>query len=340
MARLWSPRLQQAFIDVTKATKELFDNSAELLNVREDYNLVCQAGSTTEQNEKFVSTVRDGAAKKTPEGTQTGTMNTYSGYSTIISMEDKVVSGRGYTYEYRMGRMDSTEKFAEDYLADSMKNVRSIYNVINKDFFSLLNNGFTSTLSADPTKLLFATDHNFTPDVDLADPLNQFDNLMPAVAPSTDVLDDLYERVGSFTDIEGIPMIFDVNKLFVKKGGKAAREWKKILGIKGSDQYQANFISSTWTGGTNNNGINIYMGMDGIQLIETPYITSNTAYYFMPDYDMDGIENPLYLSYMQRPTLYADFRDVDTFTDTVKFVSYYKKWIKNIPIGLYGSQGA
>lgn len=334
MSRLGSPRLQQLFLDVTKSTKELFDNSAELLNVREHYNLICQAESTTEQNEKFVSTVRDGAARNVPEGTQTPMMNTYQGYETIIGMKDKAVTGKWYTYEYWMGRMDSTEKFQEDYLADSLKNIRSIYNLINRDFFSLLNNGFTTTLTPNPTKTLFATDHNFTDDVDVNDPNNQFDNLLPPVSPSTAVLDDLYERVGEFTDIEWIPMLFNINKLFVKKGGSASREWKKILGIKGSDQYQANLISGT------NNGINIYMGADDMQLIETPYISSGTAYYFSPDYSMEDLTNPLYIAYMERPTLYADFRDVDTFSDTVKFVSYYKTGVRNIPIGLYGSAGA
>lgn len=77
-----------------------------------------------------------------------------------------------------------------------------------------------------------------------------------------------------------------------------------------------------------------------MMLIETPYITSTTAYYFMPDYDMESLVNPLYIAYMQRPTMYGDFRDVDKFTDTVKFASYYKFGVRNIPVGLYGSQGA
>ena len=71
-------------------------------------------------------------------------------------------------------------------------------------------------------------------------------------------------------DSKGKPMPVSMKSIVVKKGGKAAVAARKLFGMYGS-QYSPTVIGD----------INIYMGE--FNIIETPYIISDTAYYFMGD---------------------------------------------------------
>jgi hypothetical protein len=212
----------------------------------------------------------------------------------------------------------------KEYMNDTKSMMWGLWNEVNVQFFELLNNGFTTTLSPDG-EILFSAAHFFTADLPVAG-FNIFDNLLPAAAPSLDVLADVEQRAGAFTDVGGRPMSLNPRKILVKRGGKAYREFKKILF---PDRYAPIVISGT------NNGVNIYEGE--YTLIEVPYITSNTAYYIMEDYNNSMLTNPLYLGFHQRPTIYGIEDRVDTLTHQITYVSYYKTGVINIPIGMYGS---
>ncbi len=328
MALLSAPNFLQFINDYTKATKELIDNSVETMNDRQCYSYVVNAEDTTEENERFVSTVRLSDPKKTPEGQKVWASDSFTGYETIIKPLDKTTDSIQYSFEYEQGKRDDTQRIEQEYINDYKSMMRGLYNDINVEFFSLLNNGFASaganaTLSPD-LEIFFSQNHKFTDDV----PGVTFDNLMPAVAPSLDVLADLEERAGAFVDLGGRPMSLNPRIILVKRWGKAYREWKKILF---PDRYQPTQI--TWA-----NGVNIYEGE--YTLVECPYITSSTAYYFMEDYNNSVLSHPLYLGFHQRPTIYGSDNYVDTLTHKITYVSRYKVWVKNIPIGMYASEGA
>lgn len=323
---LSSPNFLSYINGLTKETKELFDNSVEVQNNRQAYSLVVDAIDTTEINEKFVSTVRFANPSKTGEGQAVGASDSYTGFTTIISPLDKTTDSITYSFEYEQGKRDDTQKILQEYNADARSMMWGMYNDINVEFFGLLNDGFTTTLAPDG-ELLFSTTHIFTADLP-ATGNNVFDNLLPAVAPSLDVIADVEQRAGAFKDVGGRPMPLNPRIILVKKGGKAYREFKKILF---PDRYSPIALTGA-------NGVNIYEGE--YKLIETPYITSNTAYYFMEDYNNSVLKNPLYLAFHQRPTIYGMDDYVDTLTHKITYVSYYKVGVRNIPIGLYGSVGA
>ena len=325
--RLSGPHFLEFINGLTKETKELIDNSVETMNDRQCYSLVTQAEDTTEIDEKFVSTVRTGKPQATPEGQKIGSSESFEGYTTIISPLDKETDSIVYSFEYEQGKRDDTQKITMEYNRDVRSKMRGLYNEVNVNFFSLINKGFASagvdaTLSPD-SEILFSAAHKFIDQ----EPTATFDNLMPAVAPSLEVLADLEERAWAFVDVWGRPMSLNPRTILVKRWGKAFREFKKILF---PDRYAPREITGA-------NGVNIYEGE--YTLIECPYIESSTAYYFMEDYSNSVITDPLYLGFHQRPTIYGSDDYVDSLTHQISMVSYYKVWVRNVPIGLYGSEG-
>lgn len=306
-----------AFInDLTKETKMLIDNSVELNNDRQAYAAMVNAVDTTEINEKFVSTVRDSNPQTTPEGQNVGASNSYEGYTVILSPHDKTTDSILYSFEYTQGKRDETQKIMQEYNQDARSKMWGLYNDVNVKFFSLFNNGFTTTLSPDG-EILFSAAHKFTDNI----PAVTFDNLLAAAAPSLDVLAEVEQRAGAFVDLGGRPMSLNPKCILVKRGGKAFREFKKILF---PDRYQPIVISGT------NNGVNIYEGE--YKLIECPYITSSTAYFITEDYNNSMLKNPMYLGFHQRPTIYGYDDHVGTLTHEITYVSYYKTGVINIPI--------
>jgi len=329
--QLSAPNFLSFINGLTKETKELYDNSVELNNDRQAYSKVARVMDTNEINEKFVSTVRLSAPQKTPEGQNVGASDSFEGYTVIVSPHDKTTDSLTYSFEYKEGKRDDTQKIIQEYDTNSRDMMWGLYNEINVQFFELLNNGFASawvnaTLSPDG-EILFSAAHTFTADLP-ATGNNVFDNLLPAVAPSLDVLADVQERSGAFKDVGGRPMSLNPRIILVKRGGKAFREFSKIIN---PNRYAPTQI-------TGSNGVNIYELE--YTLIECPFITSGTAYYIMEDYNNSVLKNPLYLGFHQRPTIYGMEDRVDTLTHQTTYVSYYKTWVINIPIGLYGSEGA
>jgi len=308
----------------SKESKELIDNSVETYNDGMSFSKVVSSVDTTEINEKFVSTVRESDPKKTPEGAQIAASASYTGYTTIVTPLPKTTDSITYSYEYMKGKLDSTQKIEKEYMFDVRKVVKGLYNDVNVEFFSLMNNGFTTTLSPD-SEILYSAAHKFTDDL----PTVTFDNLLAAAVPTVDVLDNLQERAGAFVDPGGIPMSLNPQKLVVKRGGKAFREFKKIIM---PERYQPALLSGT------NDGVNIYEGE--YTMVETPYIATSNEYHFMENYEMSTLRNPLYLGFHDRPTIHSSKEYTDTMTHITGFVTYYKRAVVNIPIGMYGSVGA
>ncbi|MCP3683065.1 MAG: hypothetical protein GY861_10275 [bacterium] len=324
MTQLSRPNFLGFINGYTKETKELIDNSVELNNDRQAYAFIVDSTDTTEINEKFVSTVRDSNPQKTAEGQKVGASDSYTGFETVVTPLDKTTDSTEWSFEYYQGKRDWSQRIEQEFDRDVKSKMWGMYNEVNGEVYSLINEGFTTTLSPD-REVLYSAAHKFTDDL----PGKTFDNLMPAVAPSTDVLADLQERSGEFVDVGDRPMSLNPRKLVVKRGGKAFREFHKIIQ---PERYQPVNISGA------NNGVNIYEGE--YQMVETPYVATSTEYHFMEDYSNSVLSHPLYLGFHQRPTIYGQDEYIDSLTYKTVYVSYYKRAVKNIPIGMYGSVGA
>lgn len=125
-----------------------------------------------------------------------------------------------------------------------------------------------------------------------------------------------------------MPMTFGVNTIICKKGGSASREFLKILGYN-NGQYHPTTIGA----------VNIYEGMS-YKVIETPFITSDTAYFFSSDF-MDigeNVRNPIICGFTTRPDVNEDFtRDPRNGNKFTMVTACYKDGISYLPVGMYGS---
>lgn len=327
---LSNPNFLALINEVTKATKELIDNSQETMAIKQDFAKFVKAEATTEQDEKFVSTVTLGTPKKTPEWSEVAKNSTAEWHTTIISMLPKTTLSDIYSYEYYKGKQDATQKIEQEFANNTKRKVQSMWNEMNMEAYKILNDGFNPAaqyLSPD-LEPVFSTQHFFTSELPVSGS-NAFDNVLSAAAPSLDVLKEVERRSGAFVDPEGRPMPVSPKRILVKLWSKAAHEWKQLFFGEG---YRTNTLVGI-------NGTNIYTNGE-YTVVESPYITSNTAYYFLSDFDMGMIDNPFYMWVMDFPTIYGEEDSVNTLTRQITYVSYYKLGLKNIPIGVYGSLGA
>jgi len=84
--------------------------------------------------------------------------------------------------------------------------------------------------------------------------------------------------------------------------------------------------------------INIYSGK--YEVIESPYLTSDTAYFFLADAEMMGIENPLFINFVQRPQIEGDFVQLKNLNREASVAASWKFGIRNLPVTVYGDPGA
>lgn len=327
MAILSNPNFLSLINGLTKSTKELYDNSVETMAIKQDFAKFVPATATTEQDEKFVSTVTLGTPAKTAEWSEVAKNSTAVWFETIISMLPKTTLSQIYSYEYYKWKQDATQKIEQEFAFNTRRIMNSMWNEMNVEAFKMLNDGFNPAaqyLSPD-LQPVFSASHLFTDEA----PTATWSNLLPNVAPSLAVLRDVEQRMWSFVDVEGRPMPMTSKKIMCKLGWSAGHFWKQIFF---GENYRTNVL-------TGNNGMNIYTNGE-YSVVETPYITSDTAYYFMPEFDDGLIMNPFYLGVMDFPTIYGEEDSVNTLTKQISHVSYYKVGLKNIPMWVYGSLGA
>ncbi len=311
----------------TKATKQVIDNTSEYPMGKSDFAVLSRVEDTTEITERFVSITGLSVAEDVAEGSKIPQGKSAKGFVTELSPIKQAVS-LDYTREYMKGVMDNTQKLEKQYQVDVRDRLSAVYNKLNTTVFELINKGFTDTLSPDG-ELLFSANHLLSPESAI-----EFDNLLPAAAPSVEVLDEVEKRSRGFVDAIGRPMPFNTKRILVKDGGKAHQKWKKILGDNVSLQYKPTKIDAI------NEGVNQQLG-NGRQIIPSVYVESDTAYYFMADFDSQMMVNPIYTGFHQRPTMDGEF-DYDKRTQlySVPFFDYYKTGVVNTPVGMYWSQGA
>jgi len=328
MAILSDPQFFGFINNITKATKEVIDNGSQMKSLTQDFNKFVKAKVITETDQKFVSTVSLGKPQKTGEWQQVGRASTAVGHTTIITMLPKTTESTVYSYEFEKGKMDLTQRISEESAKNTRRIMYSMRHEMNVEAYKMLNDGFNPAaqyISPD-LRAVFSANHYFTEEA----PLATFSNLLPAVSPSLSVLRDVERRAGEFMDAAGQQIILNPKRIMVKTGSSASHDWKQIF-------FGENYRTSVLTGA---NGVNIYTNGE-YSIVDSPFLKSDTAYFFLSDTEYWEIESPFHLWVMSYPTIeWGAVHDNNTLTTQVTYVSYYQVGLKNIPIGVYGSQGA
>jgi hypothetical protein len=141
---------------------------------------------------------------------------------------------------------------------------------------------------------------------------------------STDLLDDVDAYAGSFTSADGKPMPLNFDIVLVKKGGDASRAAKKLL-----LPFNAVF---------NRVGeVNLYEGK--MTIVETPYITSGDAVFFIDSSKMTMDKGAIYVGIEEFPTFREPVLEKNGNVST-RISGYFKNAIINMPYCVYGSDGS
>jgi len=215
------------------------------------------------------------------------------------------------TKKARLKVGDSTESIAK--IADKQKNsaIIAMKTFLEKECWALLDyangsNAAYKILSPD-LKPIYSATHTWNSTG------NTFDNDFGTDAIDLDHAQDVVEYGASFLDSHETPMPLDFNKIFVKKGGAAARQALAVYASKNAQgQYQVTDIAD----------INIYAGK--VQVIETPRLASGNDYVYVADTMAMNMENPLFVEFVQRPESEGVFKENSNLTWEMPYSCSFK----------------
>ena len=272
----WSKSIVESF---DEQSKEAIRNSA--------MNMILDISDTTEYTESYNATEAMDLPGYIDESENLKDSSTGKGYKVTF---DSAEFGHKIkvTYKARLKAKDSTEKLLEVINREKNNAIIQMNTFLEIETHKLLNEAFSSTAYLAPDGLTICNDAHVWNSTG-----ETFDNKLSAgTALSSTVVDAVERYAGAFTDAEGNPMPLNFKKIVVKKGGKAATAAKRLFGIPNAQgQYSPTSVGN----------IDIYNGF--YTIIETPYMTSNTAYFFIADFEGTGMKNPLFCNFVERPKI-------------------------------------
>jgi len=192
------------------------------------------------------------------------------------------------TKKARLKVGDSSEKIAE--IANKQKNsaIIAMNTFLEKEMWSLLNYTNATNASykilAPDLKPLISTTHTWN------STKTTFDNNLSTSAISVAHAAAVVAKGAAFVDSHGTPMPLDFNTIYVKEGGAASKQALQVYASRNAQgQYQVTDLAN----------INIYSGT--VSVVEVPWMTSGNDYFYVADSEMLGLENPLFVEFIQRP---------------------------------------
>lgn len=293
-----------------KGVKESFDNGAanDILKYRD--SRIFDFETSSEFQEIFTSTEGLTGSKELAESETPPTLKLEDGYA--VTLTDKRFGGAIEVTEVDRVRMKDSTTAVDKYIT-RQRNQLLLNNrhLFLSNVFALLNDAFAgATYLAPDGDPLCSTSHTWKSG-------GTFSNKGTA-ALSEQAIDDLEALGGSFTDPAGVEMPLDFDTIIVKKGSSAAKMAKKLF---------AHHIAPTAVA-----DINIYEGTKTI--IETPYITSATAWFAMDS----RYPSPLYVGINEMPQLRDPIKQNNEAIRS-NVTGFYKVGINNMPWSFYGSDG-
>jgi len=310
-------RFNQLF---TKDLSGTMDNAAYDPKLFAVVNKIFDVADTTEYSESYHSTEGFSGTTYLDENQNLNNGDITKGYR--VAFESRELGMYiDVSKKARLKAKDSTEAVAEIIAKQKKHALYDLNNFVTTESMKLLNEAFGSaTIKAPDGQDIISATHLWK------DGTQAFDNLLPAAAFSATAMDEAYKRAANLTDSKGKPMPVMLHSIVVRKGGKASVDARKLLGLYGS-QYSPTVIGD----------INIYMGE--LNIIETPYLISDTAYFFMGDM-MNGDDNPLFVHFIERPKIQWPARVTDNLSYRRDYAGSFKYGCRNLPFNIMGSVGA
>lgn len=193
--------------------------------------------------------------------------------------------------------------------------ISDAYNFAEANAMKMLNEGFTTALAPDGVAIFGTHTYKSTG--------ASFANKSASnTAAGESALVELEKHAGAFTDANGKPMPMRMKTLVAKQGGTAARNFRQVL--SGDVKMQAATIGN----------VNIYNNGD-YTLIESPYITSDTAWFAFDS----SKENALIVEYVQGVML-GERQTRENLTQVYPADASFRYGAFELPTMWYGSTGA
>lgn len=306
----------QFLLQQTKWINENFENAAREAEMVSAYNKIFRVIDTNNYDSIYTST--EGASLPTylTESETPNNFTLWEGYKVTLSSQE---FGQNLIvpYKVRLLKNDSSVVFDEVVKEQLDQLVISAKYFIEKETHKMLNNGFSTVLAPDGLSL-FNNAHAFNSWV-------TFDNLLAASALDLSVIDEVERIWWAFVDgnENEFPIVFDT--IIVKRGSKAAEAAKRIFGLN-RGQYQPTSIAN----------VNIYEWE--YKIIETPYITSNTAYFFTSS-NTPWMTNPLHVEFVDRPGI-KSMIEKENLDVVYPCAGSFKYGVVNMPMNWLGSAWA
>lgn len=306
--------------------KQFFDNQSWESVMNSAYSMIYDVSDTTEYNTSYISVEGSDLPAYFDEGEPLQRSTIGKGHRVSYSKAEfgKIMS---ITKKARLNVPDTTEAILK--IAQAQKNsaIITMNTFLETQMWALLahangsNTGY-SILAPDGLPL-YSSAHAWNSTG------ATFDNDLGTAAISLATAAAVEAYGGAFVDANGAAMPQNFNKIFVKKGGTASRQAKTVYAAKNAQgQYQTATLGE----------INIYEG--SVQVIEVPWMTSGNDYVYVADTQINGIENPLFCEFIQRPMAEETFKENDNLTRDMPYSASFAFGIKNMPFNILGGKVA
>lgn len=282
-------------------SSEALDNSA--------INIIFEVGDTNDYSKGYTTLEGGTGVDYFGEDANIADVDNAEGYKSVLVSQE--FGGKIKVTKKEMNNVaDETTLFNNVISKRITTLVSDTANFVESQSMEMLNLGFTTQLAPDANAIFSTHDWNSTE--------AQFTNTSSTAAGQA-ALEELELYAGAFTDANGKAMPMAMKTLYVKTGGAASREFRKVL--SGDSKMQATTIGN----------VNIYNNGD-YTLIESPFITSGTNW-FAKDSRKD---NALIVDFVKRPGLNPRITRENLTEVTVQDGSF-KFGCVELPISWYGS---
>ncbi len=266
---------------IDEKVKKSFDNLYKLSEDNDVLPLFMEVGISTDYSKGYTSLEGVASAEYFDENGRLVKANLPEGYKVVAEAQEYGLMME--TTKKEMLQTKDVDTLVSRYESKKIPAlISSLHYRRRSDAFKLLNNGFLDASDSNASlapdgKSLFG-EHKFkSSDVTF--------NNKATVEAGEEALDFLEEYAGSLVDSQNKPLACDFNVIVVKKGGKAAKAFKKVLN---KDSMKATKIGD----------VNIYN--DGkYSLLEVKYITKSDAWFAFDTTQ----EKALVLDDIQKPQL-------------------------------------
>lgn len=314
--------VQEFNSNFTKAIRGYFDNQSKAAIKNSVMNRIFQVEDSSEYVASYISTEGITLPTYIGESETPNVSNIGKGYKTTFESAEFAHSII-VTYKERLKNPDSTEKLKN--ITNAKKNgaIIAMNTFLEKETHRVFNEAFSSTSFLAPDGATLCADTHTWNSTG-----RTFDNLLASSALDLTVIDTVEKVGGAFVDAAGTNMPLNFKYILVKKGSKAAQAAKRIFGFTSREQYRPTSIGN----------LNIYEG--SYTIIETPWLTSDTAYFFIADHAELSLDNPLFVDFTQRPAMQSEFKEQNNLDWTNTVAGSFKFGIRNMPFTILGSAGA